>query len=179
MEHAVHLSIHDTEGLMGLWDGLDTAKTFERGEVLMPAGRPTSLTPDVQEAVLVAIAAGNYRVTACKKAGISNKSLINWEKAGAEGVEPYKEFFLLLQKAEAAAEAVLLASVKAADKGWQAQAWIMERRWPERWGGRVRLMVTEERELLLDKVKKDPELHERLREVITRDEPAQGSAPSH
>ncbi len=115
--------------------------------------RPTSLTPEVQEAILAAIRSGNYKRTAAQKAGICEKTLYNWEERGEKGEEPFAGFLQAVKKAEADAESVLLDEVRSAQPGvtgshgadlWQAKAWILERRWPKRWAARVRQAVTEE-----------------------------------
>jgi hypothetical protein len=128
--------------------------------------RPTLLTPEVAARILASIRAGNYKAQACQAAGIHRDTLHGWEQRGARGEEPFAEFSDALQKAEATAERRLLKQVRAGVDGWQSKAWIMERRWPSRWGGRVRATISDERESLLAKVAADPDLHGRLRDVI-------------
>lgn len=122
-----------------------------RGAIV--TGRPTSLTPEVEKRVLEAIKAGNYKATACKLAGIHRDTLNGWELRGKTGEEPYASFSDALQTAEAEAESGLLQQIMTAAPAvvgisgpdmWQRLAWIMERRWPQRWSGRVRLQVSEE-----------------------------------
>jgi len=129
-------------------------------------GRPTSLTPEVSALLLKAVRLGNYKATACAEAGIHRDTLNDWEHRGAKGEEPFASFTDALKKAEALAERRLLSLVRKGGEGWQSKAWIMERRWPSKWGGRVRATVSDERESLLAKVTADPELHQRLRDVI-------------
>lgn len=148
------------------------------------SGRPTSLTPEVQATIVAAIETGNYRDTACRAAGVSDRSLRNWCERGETGEEPYASFFDALQAAEAKAEMALLAQIKDAQAGtpgvsgadlWQSRAWVMERRWPKRWAARVRTVVAEEVEGLLARVKKDPELARKVADVLA-DEGAAGAA---
>jgi hypothetical protein len=142
----------------------------------MPAGRPTSLTPELAKRILASIRAGNYKSTACQAAGIHRDTLNDWEHRGARGEEPYAEFSDALQKAEATAERKLLRQIRLGVDGWQSKAWIMERRWPAKWGGRVRTVVNDEVATLLAKVQHEPELHARLRDVLGEGDP-QGSSP--
>ncbi len=125
--------------------------------------RQTSLTDETQAIILEAIRAGNYKVTACSKAGIHRDTLNGWELRGAKGEEPYASFSDALQTAEAEAEAKLLTEIRTAQPGipgvsgadlWTAKAWILERRWPKRWAARVRQAVTEELDALTDRLQR-------------------------
>ncbi len=106
-----------------------------------PIGRPTKLTPELQAKILTAVRAGNYVETAAAHAGINKATLYDWLKRGADeesGI--YREFSNAIEKAWADAEVmdVLLMS-KAAQENWQAVAWRLERRHPDRWGRRERI----------------------------------------
>jgi hypothetical protein len=150
----------------------------------MPAGRPTSLTPEVQATIVAAVEAGNYRVTACASAGIHRHTLQNWEKWGLEGKAPYQEFLAALLKAEAKSEIDLLAEIRGAQPGipgvsgadiWTAKAWMLERRFASRWCARVRQQVAEHVDALTEKLKADPELHRRVVDVLADQEPSASS----
>jgi hypothetical protein len=155
----------------------------------MAIGRPTSLTPEVQTAIVEALRAGNYRSTAAAAAGVHRNSLINWEKWGEEGKAPYAEFLCAMQKAEAEAEMTLLAELRAAQPGtpgvsgadvWTTKAWILERRFSSRWCARVKQQVAERVDDLTSKLKADPELHRKVVDVLTDQEhSANGATPSH
>lgn len=55
---------------------------------------------------------------------------------------PYREFRAAVQKAEAEAEERLLGIIEdAAPNTWQAAAWMLERKYPERWGVKARIEV--------------------------------------
>lgn len=120
-------------------------------------GRPTKLTPKLQEEICKAIRAGNYIETAAAFAGISKNTLYEWLRRGAREKErlaknprakikkseaPFVEFSDAVKKALAAAEVrdVMLIG-KAAETQWQAAAWRLERRFPERWGRREKLAL--------------------------------------
>lgn len=100
-------------------------------------GRPTKLTPEVQEKIISVIRKGNYIETAAAYAGISKQTLYNWLKQGARqpnGV--YGRFVQAVEQALAESEMADLARIEQAamDGHWQASAWRLERRFPKRWG---------------------------------------------
>jgi hypothetical protein len=142
-------------------------------------GRPTSLTPSVQEAICEAIRAGNYRTVAAAAAGVHRNRLAEWEKRGETGEEPYAGFACALQKAEADAEMSLLAEIRNAQPAvvqshgadvWQSRAWMLERRFASRWCARVKQQVAEHVDALTDRLKADPELHKKVLHVLADQE---------
>lgn len=141
-------------------------------------GRPTSLTPEVERAILGALRGGNYRETAAQAAGIHRNTLRNWIKAGEAGDPDFVEFLCAVEKAEAYGERKLLRHIRAGCDGWQSKAWIMERRWPGRWSGRVRVTVSDHVDQLTAKLKADPELHRKVVDVLAAEEPGSVGASS-
>ena len=106
----------------------------------MNMGRPSKLTPETHDKIIRAIAAGNYLETAAAHGGVSYYTLNDWMNKGATGKEAkYVKFYHAAKKAEADAEALRVARIsKAGQEGnWQADAWYLERRYPNRWGKRV------------------------------------------
>ena len=106
----------------------------------MAGGRPGKLTPEVQQRIVQAVASGNYLETAAAYGGITYTTFNNWMHRGEERKgENYVAFFEAVKKAEADAEVLRVARIsKAANEGnWQADAWYLERRYPNRWGKRV------------------------------------------
>lgn len=109
-------------------------------------GRPIKLTPALQETLCGAIREGNYIETACAFAGVSRQTVRNWMKRGArqsKGI--YRDFLDALKKSHAIAEAENVRVIRAAAKEqWYAAAWMLERRYPKRWGknDKVRNEVT-------------------------------------
>jgi len=96
--------------------------------------RPTKLDDLVSKRIVTAIAKGLPRDTAAKLAGVAPSTLYLWLRKGAEGERPYSEFSCTLKKAEAEGEAELVAVIREAGKSsWQACAWLLERRRPQRW----------------------------------------------
>jgi transposase len=137
-------------------------------------GRPTKLTPEVQERIVTALRAGNYRETASRHAGISYMTFRRWEMKGEA-----------IKKAEADAEVRDLELIsKAAEEQWQAAAWKLERKYPQRWGrrdatklelsGEVKQVTISDRELdqLREAVKKiagpDKIVQEKVVEAMAR-----------
>lgn len=100
-------------------------------------GRKTKLTDEIIQKICTVVAEGNYYKTAALSVGISEATFYNWKKRGEEVKSgKYLEFLELLKKAEAKSEAKYLGVIKDAanDGTWQASAWWLERRYPDRWG---------------------------------------------
>ena len=107
---------------------------------LMPKrgpGRPTKLTAEVQGKICDALRAGNYLETSAAFAGIDKTTMYAWLKKGRQAKRgKHREFVDAVEKAMADAEArdVALIGKAAADGTWQASAWRLERKYPDRWG---------------------------------------------
>lgn len=108
---------------------------MERGVAM---GRPTKLTPEVQDRILQAIRAGNYRETAARYGGISPATFYRWLERGERARRgPFREFREAVERAESEAEVRYVAIVaKAATDDVRAAQWWLEHRFPERWGRR-------------------------------------------
>lgn len=102
------------------------------------AGRPTKLTPALQKKVVDAIKAGAYIETAAAFAGIHKDTLYEWLKKGARSRGgPFFEFSQAVEQALAHSELRDITIIgTAAQTQWQAAAWRLERRFPERWSRR-------------------------------------------
>lgn len=112
--------------------------------------RPTKLNFDTHNKIITAIRAGNYIETAAAYAGVNKSTLYEWLKRGErekqrvaensrygirKSEEPYVEFSNAVEKALAEAEIRDVAIIaKAAQEQWQAAAWRLERKFPDRWG---------------------------------------------
>lgn len=94
----------------------------------MGVGRPTKRTPEREQRLLTALAAGNTRKAACHYAGIDLHTLGRWMQIAT--------FATAIEKAETDAEVRFVAQIaKAAQDGtWQAAAWWLERRRPLDYG---------------------------------------------
>jgi transposase len=107
------------------------------------ARRPkTKLTPELQDKILLHLRLGAYVETAAACAGIHKDTFYEWMKKGAHAVAPYGAFADAVHKAIAESESRDLATVlKASTKSWQAAAWRLERRFPEKYGRNDRVKV--------------------------------------
>ncbi len=96
----------------------------------LPRGRPTKLTPDIQDRICAHIRNGLTREHAAQSCGISAFTLRQWLKRGRE--EPrgiFCDFLAVVKVAESSCLADCLDTImKAAKKDWKAAAWIAERR---------------------------------------------------
>jgi hypothetical protein len=127
-------------------------------------GRPSKLTPKIEEIIFECIALGLTYEKVAFAAGVSRHTLINWRKRGQKAKSGiYFNFFNKLKAAEAAGERINLQKIRDAAVGgqevkqskkfyrgnkivkritttkktppdWRAAAWILERRYPEKYG---------------------------------------------
>ena len=89
-------------------------------------GKKTKFTPEVVEKLLESIADGNYYETAYNCAGIGKDSFFRFLKHNAD-------FSDLVKKAESFAQRKYLKVIEnASEKTWTAAAWILERRFQEK-----------------------------------------------
>ena len=140
--------------------------------------RPEKLTPEVQQKIVDAIRLGNYIETAAAYAGISKSTLYDWLKKGGRARSgKYREFSDAVEKALAESEMRDVAVITAAAKeNWQAAAWRLERKFPDRWGRRERIdanlnhqgQVTQRHEyhIVQQIVQNDPERLEAIRGIF-------------
>jgi len=110
----------------------------------MPA---LKLNPEVQERICQMVAQGVPLETAARAGGVTYQTLNNWMRRGAEGEAPFASFRAEVEEARAISEANLVALMRqAAVEGsageWRAAAWLLARRWPERWSEKRQLQVS-------------------------------------
>jgi hypothetical protein len=116
-------------------------------------GRPTELTEDIIDTVVMALRSGAYVETAMNFVGVDRQRFYDWNKKAMEelkerddaldkGVvrqpknEIYVEFHNAIKKAMAESELLMLQVItNAANSGnWMAAAWRLERKHPDRYG---------------------------------------------
>ncbi len=102
----------------------------------MARARRDKLTPEIQEKVLQAIGLGGTFEVAATYAGIRRETIWRWVKRGeGERSGRYKAFRDAVKAAEGASAVQALAAIRAAAKvNWQANAWLLERRFPDQYG---------------------------------------------
>ncbi|MFP5109653.1 hypothetical protein ACSU6B_23285 [Neobacillus sp. C211] len=102
------------------------------------AGRKSKLTPALIKDAEKLLKGGNYVETVCEFLGINKSTWYRWLAEGENAKSGLKrEFRNAIKKAEAEAEIRLitdLQKIAEADQKWQALAWMLERKYPERWG---------------------------------------------
>jgi hypothetical protein len=96
-------------------------------------------TADQQKKIVYAIQLGNYTSVAVEAASVARSTFYAWMRRGRTGEEPYASFRNAVRAAEAVAEASAIQVIRgAAQKQWQAAAWFLERKFPDRWGRKDR-----------------------------------------
>ena len=133
-------------------------------------GRPSKLTPELQDSIVKAIQAGNYAQVAARHAGIGETTFYRWLQQGQADAEAnrktsFRDFWEAVKKAESAAEvrAVVILQ-RAMPNSWQAAMTYLERRYPARWGRRERfehsgpqgrpIEVVDAKKILLEKLRR-------------------------
>lgn len=104
--------------------------------------RKRSLTPEVQTILCDLTRKGTFVNAAAVKAGIDRSCVYNWlERGEADPAAPEDDAFVAFaqafREAEAEFECWALDQILSKEKGWQAIAWILERRWPDRYSARA------------------------------------------
>jgi hypothetical protein len=110
----------------------------------MPRNR--AFSPQVVDAIVEAVRAGNYANVSAAAAGIHKSTYFAWMNRGEAASEAlsrgdpvdgselaFADFHDRVRRAEAAAEMDAVASVRQAKQGWQAHMTYLERRFPVRW----------------------------------------------
>lgn len=96
--------------------------------------RPSKLTPELAEKIANYISTGNYASVVCGLVGVGDSTFYRWLEKGAKAKSgKYREFWEAIKKAESAREAKWIKDIDG-DPSWQSKAWLLERRYPERWG---------------------------------------------
>jgi len=107
--------------------------TMNKKTVEKKRGRKTKLNAELEKELVELISEAIPIETACRRAGIDKTTFYKWLKWGEEGKKRYKEFKEKIQRAEAEAETKLIMEISK-EQSWKAKAWLLERRFKERWG---------------------------------------------
>ena len=118
-------------------------------------GRPTKVDAATTTRIVELVRAGSFMETAAATCGIHRTTLHRWlEKGEAQSAGPYREFYLAVMRAQADSETLgVLIIEKAAQEDWRAAAWLLERRFPRRYGTQVHVTVRQEMEDMLKTLK--------------------------
>jgi transposase len=95
-----------------------------------------------------ALSVGAYIEDACIFAGISSRQFRRWRELAEKEVEPYASRWVEIQKSEAQAVVRNLFNIQnAANNGtWQASAWILERKYPEKYARKDFVQLTDSKD---------------------------------
>lgn len=112
----------------------------ERGK----PGRPTLLTPEVQEKVCDALRGGNFRSVAARAAGISVRTMMEWLTEGeANPQSPHGNFRAAVMEAEGDAERKMVEVImRAAENDPKHGEWWLSHRHAARWAEKKKLAVS-------------------------------------
>ena len=148
-------------------------------------GRPSKLTDELTEKLCYYISQGNYFDTACKLVGVSFSTFRSWIVKGEEESKGrFFEFSEAIKRAEAEAEAKRVELILKAGKyqDWKANAWYLERKYPERWGktdrieANVKTEQTQKQEYYIEQmIQQDPETIELFRQLWRRQQALEGN----
>ena len=103
------------------------------------AGRPTKLTPDVQELIVDGINAGLTYGMSCARAGVDTATFYRWlEKGEVAKSGVFREFCDAISRAKADSALRLVSQITLqAPADWRAAAFMLERRFPDDYGKRT------------------------------------------
>lgn len=123
--------------------------------------RPTILNEELIEEICDWISKGNTFYRACILCNISEASFYEWKKRGNEELKNgeetvYTEFIESVKKAEEKFKAWNVAQImKASQNGtWQSSAWLLERKYPDEFGRREKIELTNKIDELIDSFNK-------------------------
>lgn len=122
-------------------------------------GRDSLLTPEVQNAIVALVRAGNFVGTAAQASGIPASSVRVWLKRGRDAIErpsrsehkreldaPYVIFYNVLSRARADARTAMVMTVQVAAKDdWRAAAWYLEKTDPQHFGAKLEIRLNPQR----------------------------------
>lgn len=118
------------------------AETQERG-----VGRPTKLTREMVKTITDAMGTGMNVEDTCLYAGIGKSTFYEW-------IAEFPEFADAIKTAEVKAKMrrILRIEQAARNGAWQADAWYLERKYPEEFGKRMTLSISPEDAALIKRL---------------------------
>lgn len=118
-------------------------------DVIPKVGRPPLLTMEIAVKICDHLKAGLFIQSALYAEGINRNTYYTWKEQGERDLELGEnrsipaQFLDMIKKAEVEVEKKNLDLLQLGGFGWQANAWFLERRFPARWGNRMRLSLEE------------------------------------
>lgn len=113
-------------------------------------GEPRRLTADVQQRISQHVEAGNYGEVAAQLAGVPRRTFQRWMHDGRQDLDNGLEHTSVARLAlavEKARASVIAAKVKRVQEAgasyWQADAWWLERNFPDLYGRRLEATIEE------------------------------------
>jgi len=102
-------------------------------------GRPTKCTKKLTRDICQFLYDGVWIEDACALVGIADRSFYTWMTRGERGWQIdkiYVQFSQAVKRARAEAAKTSIIRIRQAGQGgtWQADAWFLERSYPQRWG---------------------------------------------
>lgn len=115
-------------------------RVIRKGRILRKDARPPSIK--LTRAICQMIRLGSYPEVSARAFGIQSNVFRTWVQNGFEDITngentPYAKFVLSVDIADAQSEVLDVAEINNAIDGWQAKAWIRERKSFQRWGMRA------------------------------------------
>jgi hypothetical protein len=132
--------------------GVDMGVKMTKTKRRRSSGRPTKISDAIQRKMVELLRAGNYYETAAASCGVRAVTERNWRYVGKNAEDAMAagkdvtaherrcaRYLAAVEKARAEAEATALSSIAlaGAEGQWQANAWRLERMYPEKYGKRL------------------------------------------
>jgi transposase len=123
----------------------------QHGGAKRKTGRPSKLNDETLAAIVDAVSDGLTLNVAAQAAGINVATLHSWRDRGDADLEAGRTSIFArlvdeLTRATAAGEVTLVRRIRSHGSGpagdWRALAWLLERRFPERYGKRLEVDAT-------------------------------------
>lgn len=115
-----------------------------------PVGRPSKFTPERCAEIIAAISRRAPYSLAAEASGISERTLFYWLDEGANDLDnnidsDYARFLQSIKRAEMQKVMEHTDIIAARPERWQADAWLLERRWYKYFGASVPVIELNER----------------------------------
>jgi hypothetical protein len=109
-------------------------------------GRPSKLTPDIAAEIITIVELGVSPRPAALKARVPEGTFDSWQRQARAGKEPYRAFFMDLTCARASGMVSLHIRAIGGGPGSGGAQWALERRFPEEYGLRSKVELSEDPE---------------------------------